>query len=237
MKKLLGYVWTIILDFFALCAFVFTYLINFTRWNPKKKASQTPVLLVHGYLHNSSAWIFFRNRLNAAGIGDVYTVNLGKPLGSIEHHAKTIQRKLKEVEEISGRDDIILVGHSMGGLASAYYATHLARPGTVKKVITLGSPLHGSKLGYLGFHHVAKQMRVGSEFTSVFLERMKVAKHIQFLHIGSRYDLFVIPHNSCFVQDESNHRNTEFVLGHLSLLFSSSVLNAVIKHIRGHISP
>lgn len=233
MTKFFGYVWTVILDFFALCVFLFTYLINFTKWNPRKRASQTPVLLVHGYLHNSSAWILFRNRLNTAGVEDVYTINLGTPLGSIEHHAATIQKKLKEIKEISGRSDIILIGHSMGGLASAYYATHLAAPGTVKKVITLGSPLHGSKLGYLGFHHVAKQMRLGSEFTKGVLARMKVAKHIQFLHIGSRYDLFVIPHTSCFVQNEPNHRNSEFVVGHLSLLFSSQVLKVVVKCIRG----
>lgn len=231
MKRFFGYVWTLILDVFALTCFIVAYFINFTKWNPRKKAERTPILLVHGYLHNSSAWIFFKNRINAAGIEDVYTINLGTPFGSIEHHARTIEKKLKEIAEVSQRDDIILIGHSMGGLASAYYATHLAEPGKVKKVITLGAPLHGSKLGYFGFHHVAKQMRTGSEFTMSFLRRMKNSKHIKFYHIGSHYDILVVPHSSCFVHGEVNHQNNEFVLGHLSLLFSPQVVKTVIKHI------
>src|SRR3990167_5939761 len=130
---------------FEMIAVAFTFLLRpmgyFSRTKePHCKAPGRPILLVHGYLHDRSAWVFLRNELCRKGFGPVYTLNLFHPLRSIRDHAALVAKKAAEIAEQTKRDDLCLIGHSMGGLVSAWYALEIAKQGTVTDVITIGSP-------------------------------------------------------------------------------------------------
>ncbi|MEP1306412.1 MAG: T9SS type A sorting domain-containing protein [Balneola sp.] len=68
----------------------------------------------------------------------------------IYKQAKAIQLAIEELIELTGMNKVVLVGHSMGGLASAAYAVakdfngEKFNPGNVAKVLTLGSPFGGA---------------------------------------------------------------------------------------------
>lgn len=113
---------------------------NFHEMNPKaltaEQLKQQPILLIHGNLHNQSAWLSLAKKLKNNYLGPVYTVNL--PSGRITHKDfEIIQRKIEQIKEQYKQDiKINIVGHSRGG----NIARHLALTKTnIGKVITLGA--------------------------------------------------------------------------------------------------
>lgn len=209
-------------DVFAKLACLALYPLSQTLFDPKIgecSSDHTPILLVHGYLHNSSAWAYFRYRLKSAGYKNIFTINLGNPFLSIEEYAEKVDEKVKQIQEITGRNDIQFIGHSMGGVVTSYYATHLAEDVAIKSIITLGSPLNGTRLRGIG--PGAKQMRYQSRFITA-LRKQILASDIPFYHLGSETDLIIRPTSSTVIE---KHEFTMFRnLGHASYLFSDRVI-------------
>lgn len=83
-------------------------------------------------------------------MGPIYTIDLGSPFLSIEEYAEKVKEKAKQIAHETGHTKLALIGHSMGGLVSAYYAIHLAPEGSIRSVITLGSPMQGTKVAFFG---------------------------------------------------------------------------------------
>lgn len=85
-----------VVDLMAKVALATIFPFSQTKYDPKKgevDGSQTPILLVHGYLHNSSGWGYFRYRLNQAGFKNVFTVDLGSPFLSIVEYGEKLKEK------------------------------------------------------------------------------------------------------------------------------------------------
>jgi predicted alpha/beta hydrolase family esterase len=216
-------------DIFALLALGCLYPFSQTWFDPKAEEcskDHTPTLLIHGYLHNSSGWAYFRYRLKLAGQKNIFTIDLGHPFLSMEDYVKKVAAKIKEIQELTGRKDIKLIGHSMGGIIASYLATHMESSKVdVKSVITLGSPLNGTCLHGLGL--AAKQMHCGSSFVKKLRENI-LESEIPFYHIGSENDEIIKPSNST-VMEENKH--TVFNnLGHASYLFSDRVIRHCLSY-------
>lgn len=118
------------------------------------EGDRATVLLVHGYGQNRYAWHLpsrsFANHLAAAGF-DVFNLDLrgqgrsrkyGAPRPQViaEYIEEDLPRAFEEVRRTTGRDDMFLLGHSLGGLIS-YAAAPLATE-FLRGVITIGSPFH-----------------------------------------------------------------------------------------------
>lgn len=189
-----------------------------------------PILLVHGYLHAGFVWSLYKKRLVEKGFGPVYTIDLGSPFHSIHDYAKKIQQKAEQIARETGRSDLTLIGHSMGGLVSAFYASVLAPSGTISQVITLGSPLKGTHLARLGIGRCAREMQIGSDFTKELNQTMeKVSSQIRFYHVASKTDQIVIPYGSSLVTTDPERHLIFENLGHVTLLFSPRVIKKVFE--------
>lgn len=163
-------------------------------WKPIENVEQKgrPILLVHGYLYNASGWTRMLKRLSEKGIGPIYTINLGHPFLPLSEYAKRVDEKAKEIRRACGRDDLVLIGHSMGGVVSSLYATKLAPEGSVTDVFTLGSPLYGSRLARtLGVGPSGREMRPDAPLLAEIRNSMKANQKIRFYHAGSDADLLV----------------------------------------------
>jgi len=116
-----------------------------------------PVLLLHGYGCNSGYWAYLTARLNAAGISHA-TLDLEPLTGDIDGFADAIEEGATRLLRAAGAQQVIIVGHSMGGLAARAW---LRRHGSaqVARVITLGTPHHGTCLAAFGIGVNAAQMR------------------------------------------------------------------------------
>ncbi len=94
-----------------------------------------PVILLHGLGGNRANLLGLATYLRMAGFGNV--AFFGYP--RIQPVANSAEHLADLVEELGGGGGIHLVGHSLGGtIARRCYAT--SRPGTVRSLVTLGSP-------------------------------------------------------------------------------------------------
>lgn len=183
----------------------------------------TPILLVHGYLHDSSAWAYMIAKLKKQGLGPVYTLNLKHPFLSIREYAKKVEKKTEEIEHATGKKELFLVGHSMGGLVSSWYATHLAEKGKIAKLVTIGSPLKGTYLAHIALGPNGREMKPKSTLIQELEEALSKDEMIDWYHIGTRTDQLVIPHTSSYGYQEKAHRFLLEDIGHVTMLFSPRV--------------
>jgi triacylglycerol esterase/lipase EstA (alpha/beta hydrolase family) len=190
---------------------------------PRAGGARLPVLLVHGYVSNRGVWWAFRRAL-AARSETVWAVSLEPVYGAIDSLVDPLAARIDELLAITGRGQVVLVTHSMGGLvARAYLRDHGGAK--VARLVTLGGPHHGSVHAYLGAGVNARQMEPGSPWLELLARSEANGVRVPFTSIFSHHDNFVAP------QTSSAHpaaRNAPLAgVGHVSLAFSGEVLELV----------
>lgn len=116
-----------------------------------------PVLLIHGYGCNSGYWHGMSRALRMAGITH-HAVSLEPVFGDIDEFVPAVHEAVETLCMETGYQRLILLCHSMGGLvARAYLCTYGAS--RIAKVITLGTPHHGTGLAEFGIGLNSEQMR------------------------------------------------------------------------------
>ena len=120
-------------------------------------SARAPVLLLHGYGCNSGYWTHLTKLLDAARISHA-TLDLAPITGDIDGYVPLVQRAAEQLCAQTGAPKLVIVGHSMGGLVARAW---LRAQGTarVARVITLGTPHHGTCLASFGVGRNAAQMR------------------------------------------------------------------------------
>jgi predicted alpha/beta hydrolase family esterase len=207
----------------AACLFPLTIFQSYH--SPKGHPQGRPILMVNGYLSFGSTWHYQRQKLLQAGFGPIYTMNVGSGK-SIKTYAEQIQEKVRKIQKETQRNDLILIGHSKGGLVSSYYATQLAEKDQIKvtDVITIGSPLKGTPLAYFGPGLDAYEMRPHSPFHEELRKKIGGCSKTRFFHIASQSDN-VVSHGSALLGNNPARQLLLKDVGHLSLVFSSRVAN------------
>lgn len=240
-----------ILEFFSVLAVMALYCVPQSCFDPKEqdiqkdasgKALEAPILLVHGYLHNSSGWIAQRRRLKKAGFKNIFTVDLGAiPNKSIADYGKILSQRVEKIQRLTGRKDIKLIGHSMGGVVSSYYALHLASEKNidVTDVITLNSPLRGTKMHFFGPGTCARNMAFNCPFIKALSQKIKNSTKTRFFHIASSADFVVLPYYSALNTEKKIHEVKENMyvargLGHMAALFSKKIIEIEIEYLKCH---
>jgi triacylglycerol lipase len=188
----------------------------------KPASGRPPLLLIHGYQCNRGFWFWLRPRLEAAG-WTVATHSLEPVFSDIDAYAEGIARRIDEVLVATGAPQVILVGHSMGGLASRGY---LRRHGTgkVARLITLGSPHRGTLLARLGLGPNARQMRVDSPWLRGLAAPLPPAS----VSIYSCHDNYVFPQQACSTLEGAANVAIGGV-SHLGMAFSPRVLGTLME--------
>lgn len=185
-------------------------------------------LLVHGFLHNQSAWFFIRRKLERySELGPIFTINLGHPYQSIEDYTRHLSAYLEMICALTGEGgcEINLVGHSMGGLICLNYAASLPEESSIKvvRIVTLASPIQGSSWSCLAkFFPCADEMTPGHPFLQQLHKKVQKIAKTKIFHIGCGGDLIVLKSHT-FFPGGGNHREIS-TLGHLTCLFSSKAV-------------
>lgn len=188
----------------------------------KPADGRLPVLLIHGYQCNRGFWFWLRPRLEAAG-WTVATHSLEPVFSDIDAYADGIARRIDEVLAATGTSQLLLVGHSMGGLAlRAYLRRHGA--GKVARLITLGSPHQGTELARLGLGPNARQMRVNSPWLSGLAAPLPATS----VSIYSCHDNYVFPQQACSTLQGAANVAIGGV-SHLGMAFSASLRGKLLQ--------
>ena len=127
-------------------------------------------VLVHGFVCNRGFWAPWMQAMRHAGVP--YTsVNLEPVFGSIDDGVALIEEAVAQAERL-GAEPPVLVCHSMGGLAArAWLASAPGNLARVGRVITIGSPHHGTWLARWSRVTNGRQMRQHSEWLRALAAR------------------------------------------------------------------
>lgn len=213
-----------------------------TSWHMPRALARTrihpgsihpPVLLLHGYGCNSGYWASLVPMLDAAHISHA-TLDLEPLTGDIDGYAPRIEAAARELCAQSARAQLVVVAHSMGGLAArAWMRTHGGR--RVARLITLGTPHHGTCLAAFGIGVNAGQMRrqgvAGPEcaWLAALAGGEEAAVRARITSIYSHHDNIIAPQTS---SELPGARNLAFGgVGHVALGHNRRVLAAVLREI------
>lgn len=192
-----------------------------------------PVLLVHGYVCNGGIWASMRGFLEAKGV-PTYTHDLEPVYAGIDEYAAGLASRIEEICSRWGTNRVIIVGHSMGGLAARAYL-RAQGPARVAKLITLGTPHHGTRTAPLGLGMNARQMEPGSAWLESLARGESRAAPVTVTSIYSSDDNVVVPPESSVLDRAHNIRLSG--IGHVSLAFSRRVQETVLEEIRRLCAP
>lgn len=193
-----------------------------------------PVLLLHGYGCNSGYWqhlirLLDERRISHAGL------DLEPMLADIDDYVPLVERALGGLLAASGSDRAIIVAHSMGGLVARAY---MRRHGTagLARVVTLGTPHHGTGLARFGAGRNAEQMRhqpgqaqPESDWLRELAREETPAARALITSLYTHHDNIVAPQTSSLLEGA---RHVEFCgVGHVALGRNRQVLARVLSEI------
>ncbi|MCW2539328.1 MAG: alpha/beta hydrolase fold protein [Frankiales bacterium] len=191
----------------------------------------TPIVLVHGIVDNRAAFSVLRRSLTRRGFGRISTVNYSPLTTDIRHAAQRLGEHVEEVCEATGYDQVVLIGHSLGGIIARYYVQCGGGDARVDTLVTLGSPHAGTQWARLLPVGVTRQLRPGS---SLLRELAAAATcRTRFVAVYSDRDEVVLPRSSAALEhgDLDVERVPVHGVGHLSLLMNRDVIHTVIERL------
>lgn len=189
---------------------------------------EPPIILVHGYGGDSANFLMMQWRLRRRGWANVYAVSYTPPTIDARRLAAQVERHVARILAVTGAEKAHLICHSMGGPLTRYALHYLDLEGKVDRVISLGSPHHGSRLASLfPAMGAAGQMR----YRSAFIEQLNAEAGptpggARFYSIYSNFDNFILPASSAVLGGDARNIHVPYH-GHCALLYSNRVLDEV----------
>lgn len=190
---------------------------------------RTAVVFVHGFVCNRGFWLPWMRRLRAQG-RPYASVNLEPVFGAIDRYVALVEAAVQAAERLGGRPPV-LVCHSMGGLAARAWMA--ATPGAdrrVARVVTIGTPHHGTWLGHFSHLPNGRQMRPDNAWLGALAVRERAlrpeAPYGRFVCWYSHTDNIVFPTSTACLPGADNR----FVPGraHVAMAFDPVVMDQTL---------
>jgi len=205
---------------------LFTWGQLFQRWiaprdPPQAEPGVLPVLFVHGIYCNAGIWHRQLAFLRRRRVPNLFAVNLEPPLAGIDHFATQLAARAEEACHAAGTRQLVIVAHSMGGLAARAWIARLGGAGRVARLVTIGSPHHGSERVRRAPGRCAADMAPGGDWLAQLESDEKRASRVPVISIFSLADELVVPAQSGHLEGARNIPLER--LGHLEMLLAPQV--------------
>lgn len=189
---------------------------------------RNPIVLLHGFGMNRTQWIWMARRLRARGHGPIYGLNYFS-LQRVDRSAKLLARFVDEILEREKVTQLDLVAHSLGGIVARYYIERLSGGRKIQRLVTIGTPHAGTRMGNFGIGiPAARDLRGGSVLLT---ELGPVRPGSIYTSIWSRADAVVQPPESASIMPAGVDEVFDD-LGHLSLVLSPRVVAVIDARLR-----
>ncbi len=223
-------------DIVTVCFFPLGFVKKLWWPNPKDSKEGPPVVLIHGLYHNAAAWVFYRWWLRRKGYGRIYAFTYSSWHNTFWDIYGKLETWMARVERDCAGEDLVMVGHSMGGLlAKTYAGKREASPSSgIRRVITLNSPYKGSKMVVFGPGHLADSLRYQGPLIRE-LEGINPPSTLPCVAFYTPVDSMVLPSES-LVPPAVWDREQTVPLGHMGALYSGSTFKRVLSYIEDTVS-
>jgi pimeloyl-ACP methyl ester carboxylesterase len=191
-----------------------------SRHRPERARDIRTLVFVHGLGANRASFFPMQGFLRLLGHQRQYSFNY-PTRGSIEAMALHLARRLAR-DVRGGRID--LVCHSLGGLVARYYLQELGGDRRVDRLITLGTPHHGTLAAVYLPTAVVSQLWPESAFLRR-LNRLPAPRGVRAVSFAAGRDILILPRESALAPFGATGTFPE--LGHLDMLLSPRVFVAV----------
>ncbi len=145
------------------CAALIALLVSRSSAPAGPPASQErpgPVLLVPGYGGRTASLQLLADRLTATGRDATVVALPGGGTGDLTRSADALDAAADEALSSTGAQSVDVVGYSAGGVVARLWVTD-GNADVVRRVVTLGSPHHGTALVDLAVDVAPGQCQVG----------------------------------------------------------------------------
>lgn len=200
--------------------------------NPSCKPSvkhPDPVVLLNGFAATDTlAWNTLSPLLTNDGYC-VYSTTIGKTtfgdyggFASVQTSAHEVAALVSRVRKSTHANRVDIVAHSVGGAVAFWYLTKLGGAQSVRSLVSLGTPFHGSNLdgmsAILAIPGAADalartcaqcaQLAAGSPFLAELNPAPSRAPTVEFTNIVSRFDEVATPYSTGLMPAAKNVANT-----------------------------
>ncbi|MEE4541767.1 alpha/beta fold hydrolase [Streptomyces sp. V4-01] len=200
-------------------------------------AAHPPVLLLHGFVDNRSAFALLRRSLSRHGWTHVQAVNYSPFTPDLRAAAEQLGAHVERTCEQTGRRRVDIVAHSLGGLIARYYVQRLGGDARVRTLVTLGTPHAGTRaVPSFTPHPLARQMRPGSPVLSE-LAGSAPGCRTRFVAFWSDLDQLMIPVGSARLEHADLLAENVHVtgIGHLALPVHAPVAAEIRRALGGRL--
>jgi len=202
----------------------------FPRW---KLGGQGPVIvLVHGFLCNAGMWGNLKRKLERAGFGRIYVINVDPLYRKMEGCIETAHVKLMRILQRETAHSCVLIGHSMGGVLSRMLA--LRYPELITAVVSIGSPHEGTELARMVSSVNAGPARPDSAWLGAFNKIAQLSPAIHQLNLWSDADNIVYPQRSASLAGPDGLDFKFSGIGHLQLASNRAVQAQIVLFLNAH---
>jgi hypothetical protein len=192
---------------------------------PASARGRRGVLLVHGFVCNRGLWNPWMPRLLAHDVPCV-AIDLEPVFGAIDHYAAHVEAGVRRLEAATGLPPVI-VGHSMGGLAVRAWLRDSRGDRRVHRVITIGSPHHGTWLGRFGQTANTRQMQLHGPWIRALAAQEPPARYGRFICFYSHCDNIVFPPSTATLPGADNRHIAGW--SHVHLAYHPEVFSEVLR--------
>ena len=180
---------------------------------------------------NRGYWTKLSRQLAQAGIVHK-AIDLEPIDANIEDFVPQVEQAITELCARTGSDRVILVAHSMGGLVARAWLRHYGAA-RVARIITIGTPHHGTALANLAAGTNARQMSRIDGAPSGWLAQLAASEAPEtralITSMYSHHDNIVAPQCSAHLPGA---RNLAFGgIGHVALASDARVLRQLLAEI------
>ncbi|GAA3899027.1 hypothetical protein GCM10022244_06530 [Streptomyces gulbargensis] len=196
-----------------------------------RATGRRPVVLLHGFVDNRSVFVMLRRALLRGGRDCVESLNYSPLTCDLRTAAEVLGRRVEEIRERTGHDEVDVVGHSLGGLIARYYVQRLGGDTRVRTLVTLGTPHAGTTVAPLAdAHPLVRQMRPGSEVLRELAEPAPGCR-TRFVSFWSDLDRVMVPVETARLRhaDLVVHDVRVSGIGHLALPVHPTVAAGVLE--------
>jgi triacylglycerol lipase len=205
-------------------AVVFAWFQPF-RWNAipdefERGRGRRGVVLIHGFVCNRGFWTPWLKELRARGI-PFAAVNLEPAFGSIDDYPPIIEDAVRRLTRATGVAPV-LICHSMGGLAARAWLRTAGDAQRVHRLITIGSPHHGTWFGRFSHAINGRQMALSGDWMRELGAALPAETRTRFTCWYSNCDNMVFPVSSATLEGADNRLVRG--LAHVELAFDPHVM-------------